>query len=76
MSTPLHGLVLAGGEPEPRQMILVAVDAGRHYPREFIVATGVPLLDLPESSVLDNVNTPWEFAAAAARLAAVQGGRR
>jgi len=63
-------------EPGTRALILAAVDAGRHCPRKFILATGVPLLDLPESSVLDNVNTPEELSAAAARLAEAQGGRR
>lgn len=63
-------------EPATREQILASVDAGRHCPRKFILATGVALLDLPESSVLDNVNTPDELADAAARLAAARGGRR
>jgi molybdopterin-guanine dinucleotide biosynthesis protein A len=55
-------------EPATRGAILEYVAGGRHCPRKFILASGVPLLDLPEAAALDNVNTPEELAAAAARL--------
>jgi molybdopterin-guanine dinucleotide biosynthesis protein A len=60
-------------EPATRDAILEFVGTGRHCPRRFILASGVPLLDLPEATALDNVNTPAELAAAAARLAAQAG---
>lgn len=60
-------------EPETRLAILEAAAAGRNCPRKFILGSGVPLLDLPDPAALDNVNTPEELAAAAARLAAGPG---
>ena len=56
-------------EPATRAPILAAIEAGRHCPRKFILGTGVPLVELPEATALDNVNTPEELAAAADRLA-------
>jgi molybdenum cofactor guanylyltransferase len=55
-------------EPATRAAIVEFIGAGRHCPRKFILASGVPLLDLPEASALDNVNTPEELAAASQRL--------
>ena len=60
-------------EPQTRPAILAAIAAGRNCPRKFILGSGVPLLDLPDSAALDNVNTPEELAAAAARLADCRG---
>ena len=54
-------------EPETRSPLLDAIEQGRLCPRKFIIAAGVPLLEQPEPEALDNVNTPEEFAAAAAR---------
>jgi molybdopterin-guanine dinucleotide biosynthesis protein A len=55
-------------EPSTRAGILDAVASNRHCPRKFVIASGVPLLEQPDPSALDNVNTPEEFASAAARL--------
>jgi molybdopterin-guanine dinucleotide biosynthesis protein A len=60
-------------EPQTRPAILAAIAVGRNCPRKFILGSGVPLLDLPDSAALDNVNTPEELAAAAVRLAADPG---
>jgi molybdopterin-guanine dinucleotide biosynthesis protein A len=60
-------------EPQTRSAILEAITAGRNCPRKFILGSGVPLLDLPDTVALDNVNTPEELAAAAARLTAGAG---
>jgi molybdopterin-guanine dinucleotide biosynthesis protein A len=55
-------------EPATRAGILDAIAGGRHCPRKFVIASGVPLLEQPDPSALDNVNTPEEFTSAAARL--------
>jgi len=55
-------------EPSTRAGILDAIAGGRHCPRKFVIASGVPLLEQPDPSALDNVNTPEEFTSAAARL--------
>jgi molybdopterin-guanine dinucleotide biosynthesis protein A len=55
-------------EPSTRTAILEAIAAGRFCPRKLILGSGVPLLELPEATALDNVNTPEELAAAAVRL--------
>jgi molybdopterin-guanine dinucleotide biosynthesis protein A len=55
-------------EPATRADVLEAIAQGRHCPRKFVTASGVPLLDQPDPAALDNVNTPEEFAAAASRL--------
>jgi molybdopterin-guanine dinucleotide biosynthesis protein A len=55
-------------EPSTRPAILAAIAAGRFCPRKLILGSGVPLLELPEATALDNVNTPEDLAAAAARL--------
>lgn len=55
-------------EPATRSGILESIAARRNCPRKFVIASGVPLLDQPDPSALDNVNTPEEFTLAAARL--------
>ncbi len=60
-------------EPSTRAGVLEAITLGRHCPRKFVIASGVPLLEQPDPSALDNVNTPEEFTLAAARLS---GGSR
>jgi molybdopterin-guanine dinucleotide biosynthesis protein A len=55
-------------EPASRDAIVEFIGTGRHCPRKFILAAGVPLAELPEATALDNVNTPEELAAAATRL--------
>jgi molybdopterin-guanine dinucleotide biosynthesis protein A len=55
-------------EPASRDAIVEFIGTGRHCPRKFILASGVPLAELPEATALDNVNTPEELAAAATRL--------
>jgi len=56
-------------EPSTRTDIRAAIEAGRNCPRKFLIATGVPLLELPRASALDNVNTPEDLTGAAGRLA-------
>ena len=60
-------------EPATREDILAAIEAGRNCPRNFILGTGVPLLELPLASALDNVNTPEELTGAARRLSGPVG---
>jgi molybdopterin-guanine dinucleotide biosynthesis protein A len=55
-------------EPTTRDAIVEFIGTGKLCPRKFIVAAGVSLLELPEATALDNVNTPEELAAAATRL--------
>jgi molybdenum cofactor guanylyltransferase len=55
-------------EPSTREGILDVIESGRHCPRKFIIRSGVPLLDQPDPTALDNVNTPEEFAQASAQL--------
>jgi molybdopterin-guanine dinucleotide biosynthesis protein A len=55
-------------EPSTRAGILESIAVGRHCPRKFVIASGVPLLEQPDPAALDNVNTPEEFTLAAARL--------
>jgi len=57
-------------EPASRAALVEFIGAGQHCPRKFILRTGVPLLELPETGALDNVNTPEERAAATVRLSA------
>jgi molybdopterin-guanine dinucleotide biosynthesis protein A len=57
-------------EPATRADILATIEAGRNCPRKFILGTGVPLLELPRATALDNVNTPGDLTGAAAALAA------
>jgi len=60
-------------EPATRAAIVEFIGTGKYCPRKFIIGTGVPLVGLPEPAALDNVNTPEELAAAAARLAGQAG---
>lgn len=62
-------------EPVTRHAIIDFVGAGKHCPRKFIITSGVPLVELPDATALDNVNTPEELAAAAARLTGAAGQR-
>jgi len=55
-------------EPATRRDILAAIERGRYCPRKFLIAAGVPLLELPEPSLLDNVNTPQDHDTALASL--------
>jgi molybdopterin-guanine dinucleotide biosynthesis protein A len=55
-------------EPSTRAGILDAIAHDRRCPRKFVIASGVPLLEQADPAALDNVNTPQEFASAAARL--------
>jgi molybdopterin-guanine dinucleotide biosynthesis protein A len=55
-------------EPSTRAGILDAIARDRRCPRKFVIASGVPLLEQVDPAALDNVNTPQEFASAAARL--------
>jgi len=55
-------------EPQTRPAIEAAIAGGRHCPRKFIIQSGVPLLDQPDPTALDNVNTPDDLARAQQRL--------
>jgi molybdopterin-guanine dinucleotide biosynthesis protein A len=61
-------------EPQTRAAILAAIAGGRHCPRKFLIAAGYPLLELPEASLLDNVNTPQEHETALSVLHGRSGG--
>ena len=50
------------------QGILAQLAADRHCPRKFVISTGVALLEQPDPSLLDNVNTPEELARACEQL--------
>lgn len=56
-------------EPAMRASVLEAIAQGRNCPRKLVIASGVPLLEQSDPASLDNVNTPEEFASAAARVA-------
>jgi len=55
-------------EPKTATAVLAQIAAGRHCPRKFVISTGVELLEQPDPSLLDNVNTPDELARASAQL--------
>jgi len=57
-------------EPVTHAGIADAIASGRNCPRKFIIGSGVPLLEQPDPTALDNVNTPDEFARAQERLRA------
>jgi molybdopterin-guanine dinucleotide biosynthesis protein A len=61
-------------EPQTRPAILAAIAGGRHCPRKFLIASGYPLLDLPDARLLDNVNTPQEHETALSVLHGRAGG--
>ena len=54
-------------EPAALAPLEAFVAGGRSCPRKFLLTHGARLLDLDAPSALDNVNTPDEYAAAAAR---------
>jgi molybdenum cofactor guanylyltransferase len=57
-------------EPQTRPAILEQIAAGRHCPRKFVIGTNVALLEQPQATSLDNVNTPDELQRAQTALAA------
>jgi molybdenum cofactor guanylyltransferase len=56
-------------EPATRDGILESITSGRNCPRKFIIRSGAALLEQPQATALDNVNTPDELHAAQGRLA-------
>jgi molybdopterin-guanine dinucleotide biosynthesis protein A len=62
-------------EPAAREPLSAAVRGGKPCPRRFLRESAVALIDLPRPEVLDNVNTPEEREAAAARLSAAPAPR-
>ena len=55
-------------EPRAREQVLAYIAGGKQCPRKFLINADTALLDLPESTALDNVNTREEFGAAVAAL--------
>jgi molybdopterin-guanine dinucleotide biosynthesis protein A len=55
-------------EPQTHAAILAQIAADRHCPRKFVISTGVALLEQPDPSLLDNLNTPDELELARAQL--------
>jgi molybdopterin-guanine dinucleotide biosynthesis protein A len=55
-------------EPAAREPVLAYLASGKQCPRKFLINADTALLDLPEHSALDNVNTREEFDAATAAL--------
>lgn len=55
-------------EPAAREPVLAYIASGKQCPRKFLINADTALLDLPERTALDNVNTREEFDAAAAAL--------
>jgi molybdopterin-guanine dinucleotide biosynthesis protein A len=55
-------------EPQAATAVLAQIAAGGHCPRKFVMSTGVGLLDQPDPSLLDNVNTPDELTRARSQL--------
>lgn len=55
-------------EPAAREPLQAYVDAGKQCPRKFLINANTLLLDLPEASALDNINTSDEFDAASKAL--------
>lgn len=55
-------------EPAAREGVLAHIAAGKQCPRKFLINLDTALLDLPERTALDNVNTREEFEAASAQL--------
>lgn len=54
-------------EPASHAPLGAFVSGGRSCPRKFLITHGATLLDLRATAALDNVNTPDEYAAVAAR---------
>lgn len=55
-------------EPATRPGIEAAIATGGHCPRKFVLRSGVELLEQPERTALDNVNTPAELEQAQAAI--------
>jgi molybdopterin-guanine dinucleotide biosynthesis protein A len=55
-------------EPGTRPAVLDAIADGKFCPRKLLLRLEAPLLELPDRSALDNVNTPDEFTAARSSL--------
>lgn len=57
-------------EPASRSLVSAWIAAGKQCPRKLLINSNIVLLDQPEPSALDNVNTPEEYRAAQQALAA------
>lgn len=55
-------------EPAAREPLQAYVDSGKQCPRKFLIGANTLLLDLPQASALDNINTADEFDAASRAL--------
>lgn len=55
-------------EPAARAIALSQLAAGKQCPRKLLINADCKLIDLPDPSALDNINTPDELNAATARL--------
>lgn len=62
-------------EPRAAAAIRNHLSLGKQCPRKLLIDADVTLLDLPDPRALDNINTPDEFASAAAQLAAAPAPR-
>ncbi|HEY3784247.1 MAG TPA: NTP transferase domain-containing protein [Steroidobacteraceae bacterium] len=62
-------------EPSTREAMTIYVAGGKDCPRRFLVSSDVQLLDQPNPSALDNVNTPDEYDSALAVLRPAEPGR-
>ena len=63
-------------EPAAREPLLAFLDTGKQCPRKFLINANTHLIDLPQPSALDNVNTQQEFSAASAALRGEQVSTR
>ncbi len=55
-------------EPAAREIALAQLAAAKLCPRKLLIHSDCKLIDLPDASALDNVNTPDELSSASARL--------
>lgn len=55
-------------EPASREPVLAHIAAGKQCPRKFLINADTLLLDLPDASALDNVNTADEYRVTVATL--------
>ena len=55
-------------EPAAAAALAAYAAGGGHCPRKFLIRHAAPLLELEDPRALDNVNTPEEYAQAAATL--------
>jgi molybdopterin-guanine dinucleotide biosynthesis protein A len=55
-------------EPASRPLVAAAVEQGTYCPRSLLASSGAVLLDLPDATALDNVNTREELALARTRI--------